>query len=454
MKNLQEILEPHPLTSLSGWFFDGENFPKPTRATFTLEQGIITDIRELAEISALQIPEDVLILPGGIDLHVHGRDAYDVLPGDEGDQSYKEDSYTLSLALAQGGATYAMCMLNFKKIIETQEQYDAQLRWMNSEQSHRKKPIMSLGAYVPIRPGSKPQVKNAWFKLFWKTFGGTNFETDEQVRETLRDYTDCRVKAHLETIAGMIDCPALPHHLQRPKEAAINATRMFLECAEIYSFIPDCAHIGTAEEVKIIKQYRQYRERGGVYRKATYEVTPQSLTLNHSTFEAATGLPVRWGQQNPPLRSYAEQQEFIREVDDAAVYASDHAPHTIQENEKGISGMPQASTDGQVYLENVSQGHSSLGSFVRRRSANPGKLLEQQFGLKMGQFNTGYDAAFTLVSLGKPSRIRDIDVLSKCGWTPYNNWQFSNTIEGVIVNGMLYTQAALQKLRQNVPCMN
>ena len=444
MKNLQEILEPTPLRSIHAWIFDGDFYQRPEKRTITIEYGKIAKIGVNNETDSVEMPEDVMVMPGGINLHVHGRDAYYILSGMKGDQSYKEDSYTLSLALAQGGATYAMCMLNFNQIVETEEQFAGQINWMNNELPHRKKPIMNLGAYVPIRPGSKPQVKDAWFKLFWKTFGGTNFESDEEVRETLRNYTDCRVKAHLETINDMIDCLALPHHMRRPKEAAINATSMFLECAGIYGFIPDCAHIGTAEEIRMIKQYRK---REGIYSKTTYEVTPQSLALDHSTFEKMTGLPARWGQQNPPLRSYAERQELIREVDDTAIYASDHAPHTIQEKEQGISGMPQASTDGQVYLEQVSLGNSSLSSFVRRRSGNPGRLLERDFGLKMGRLDVGYDASFTLVTLGKTSQIRHADVLSKCAWTPYDKWNFSNTIEGVIVQGTLYTQEALKRLR-------
>lgn len=437
------MLEPTPIPQIRGWFFDGDRFKIPTKKTLKIENGTIAGYSDENYSGTIEIPENVLILPGGINLHVHGRDAYNILPGMQGDQSYKEDSYTLSLALAQGGATYAMCMLNFNQIVETQEQFDAQIRWMNSEQSHRKKPIMDLGAYVPIRPGSKPQVKDAWYKLFWNTFGGTNFETDEQVCETLRSYQGCRVKAHLETIADMIACSALPHHFRRPKEAAINATRVFLQCAEEYQFTPDCAHIGTAEEIRMIKEYRL---KGTDHARTTYEVTPQSFALDHSTFEKVTNLPARWGQQNPPLRSYAERQEFIREVDDSVIYASDHASHTPHEKEDGVSGMPQASTDGQVYLEQVSLGYSSLASFVKRRSLNPGAVLERQFGYKMGRIKEGYDASFTFVSLGKPSRIRHADVLSKCAWTPYDSWTFSNTIEGVIVKGMLYTQAALQEL--------
>lgn len=449
MVSLHEIVEPLPLRHFTTWLFDGERYTRPTKATVHIEDGRIADIREQSEQSDLEMPDETITLLGGVSMHEHGRDAFGVFPGMPGDQSYKEDSYTLSLALAQGGATFGMCMLNFEQIVENKSEYVVQLDWMNTKLTYREKPIMKLDAYIPIRPGSKPSVgsKNTMFKLFWNTFGGANFPSDEDVRETLRNYADCYVKAHCESIDGIIDVPGYPHHYKRPKEAAINATRLFLACAQDYNFIPEVAHLGTAEELCIIKAFNAFRER----RVARYEITPQSLALDHSTFESATGLKMIWGQQNPPLRSYADRQELIKEIDDDAIYGPDHAPHKDFEKLKGMSGMPQASTAGQIYLEEVTLGHDTLRSFVRKRSLNGAQILEDRLGYKMGKLEKGYDASFTLVTLGRPSRIRDENVLSKCAWTPYKNWTFSNTIEGVIVNGTLYTQAALQKLRPKIP---
>ncbi len=448
--SLDSLTEILPLTKISGWFFDGVTFTQPTRATLALENGIIAHISTGAEPGAFALPEHVLCLPGGINLHVHGRDALDVLPGMPGDQSHKEDSYTLSLALAQGGTTFAMCMLNFNKRIQTPEEYAAQRRWMSTELPHRKKPIMDLDAYITILPDSEPLIDDAWFKLLWDTFSAAKFQDDGHVRETLRAYTGRRVKVHGETMKGILSCPALPHHERRPKQAAINATRMMLECAQEYRFNLDMAHIGTAEEIRLINAFNQEMHERGVPIRATYEITPQVLMLDVSTFEKVTGYPLRWSQQNPPLRTYADRMRLLATIGQDAIYASDHAPHTEKENENGISGMPQASTEGQAYLEQLSLGYETLETFVQKRSLNPGKLLEER-GYKMGWLQSDYDASFTLVSLGKPSRIMNADVLSKCAWTPYQNITFSNTIEGVVIKGMLYTQAALQKLRPPGP---
>lgn len=438
---LEDIDEPIQLKAFEGMLYDAVKYRYS-------KHGVIIDDEKIAQINderdgseKIIIPDRMFVLPGRIDMHVHGREVFGIKPGEKGDQTCKEDSRTLSLALAQGGATHGVCMPNLGKFIENQEDYDAQLDYINSTNEFRKKPIMPLSMYVLVRPDSRPQVERAIFKLMWNTFGPTNFEKDEDVPRTLRNYTGEFVTAHCETISGMVNNKTLPHHEQRPTKAAIDAVKIFLDAAERYHFHAHVAHISSAEEVRLVTEYK----RRGV--SVSCEVTPQSITLNHNTFERETGLPLIWLQQNPPVRNYDEMIALREQIGNIDVFATDHAPHTFAECEKGISGKVQAPTAGQVYLEHVTSGKMKLSSFVEKSSINPGRILEERLGLKMGRMLPGYDASFTIVSLGKESRIRNEDVLSKPGYTPYNNFTFSNTIEGVIINGTLYTQKALQKLR-------
>lgn len=447
--NINEINEPLKLQGIRGIIYDGFKYLHPLKKTILFQDGQIkefNDDRGLEDV--LDLPDDVLILPGGIDLHVHGRDVFDIFPGEQGDQTYKEDSYTLSLALAQGGTTHAMCMPNLCKKIITLDDYQKQLFWINNELSHRKKPIIPLSMYALIEPGSSPLIDNAMYKLLWNTFGPTNFPNDEEVKITLMNYgrksgSEKRrwVTAHCETIADMVKDKNIPHHMQRPKMAAINAVRIFLEAAREYDFHAHVAHISSTEEVDIVMEYKSK----GV--STSCEVTPQSLTIDYEIFEKVTGLPLVWGQQNPPLRSYTDRLALILKQNYIDIYVSDHAPHTTDENETGISGMPQASTEGQLYLEQLTQGNITLQDFVWKRSITPGSILEKELGLKKGKLEKGYEASLTLITLGKKSRFNNCEILSRCGWTPYENFNFSNTIEGVVVEGVLYSQSALQKLR-------
>ena len=444
MLNLQKITEPIPLNNLQGRFFDGRIFSSPLERKLSIKRGQIEGFKDPESKSDLIVPSKTLIIPGGIDLHVHGREVYDILPDKEGDQTYKEDSYTLSLALAHGGATTAMCMPNLANNVCSEDEYKKQLAWINNEQPHRKKPISELLMYTLIKPGSEPQVPQAMYKLMWNTFGPTNFNSDEEVRETLKKYEDCWVTAHCETISGMVQGEGLAHHEQRPKQAAIDAVRLFLDCAKKYRFHPHIAHISSAEEVELVKEAR----RRGV--PATCEITPQATMLAHDTFTAKTGFPTIMCQQNPPLRSEAERQELLSQIKDIDIFATDHAPHTYEEKMRGMSGMPQADSAGQVYLELVSEDIISLRRYIEMRSEIPGNILHEHQSIRGGKFKPLYDASFTLVTLGKPSNITRGDVLSKCRWTPYNEIEFRNTIEGVVIKGTLYTAATLKKLKESV----
>lgn len=446
--------DPLQINSIRGLVYDGRRFSKPTLAAIIIEDGKIVDIRESENVADLIIPEPTLILPGRINMHVHGRDVFGILPGEEGDQTKKEDSYTLSLALAHGGATHAVCMPNLARLIDNRAAYERQLEWINSKLPHREKPIMDLSMYALVRPESRPFGFDVLYKILWATFkaiDGTNFESDEQVIETSRNYKGHWLTAHSETIAGILADESLPHHIRRTDQAAIDAVKIMLQCAQDFKFHYHDAHISTPEEWILIKEAR----RRGV--SASAEITGQSTRLAYDDFEKMTGLPIIWGQQNPPLRHSEARARMQREVlPEVEVLASDHAPHLPGEKEKGVSGMPQADTDGVVYLESVTEGHLSPAQYVEKGSHNPGKILEKKLGIKKGQLKPGYDADMTLVTLGRPSQIRNEDVLSKCGWTPYHNIRWSNTIEGVVIGGrgrggtFVYTPEVLRNLRQAV----
>jgi len=456
LEELRKIDEPISLEGVAGKTFNGINLNHNFVSIPITQGGKQLEVDSDIFGDFLLLPNESLILPGNLNMHVHGRDCYDIYPGDEGSQLHKEDSFTLSLALAQGGAIYGQCQPNLGNDVCDGEQYERQLKWINSAQSFRPQPIMDLGQYVLIKKGTRPipgLEGRVMYKLMWNTFGPANLDSDDEVEDVLQHYGQQSpdqplnwITVHCETIADIVADASLPWHEQRPREGCINATRKILELAKKYHFHAHIAHVPTPEEVERIKEYNQKNNKYGLY--ATCEVTPQSLFLNHEEFENITGLPIKWSQQNPALGTQASMQGLQGHAAQGNIdwYAGDHAPHIKEEKEAGMSGMPQASTEGQVGLELVTRKVITLADYVRMRCTNPGKVVEKYLGLKMGRIEVGYDASFTLVSMDQPSQITDEFVLSKCGWTPYTNITFSNTIEGVIVKGKLYTQAALQKI--------
>jgi len=440
--NLDDIDEPLPLPLFQGRLFDGKVFNGIGNFIVDIYNGGIKKIiRSEKNDGILEFPESMLILPGGIYFHCHGREVFDILPEEEGDQTYKEDSYSLSLALAQGGATHGVCMPNLSRFIEDEESYAKQLEWINSKHNHRRKPIMPLSMYALIRPNSHPRIKKAIWKVLWNTFGPTNFDNDEQVIPTLENYIGQFKTVHCETISGIVKDNKLPWHEQRPKKAGLDAVKMMCDFSLKYNSRVNIAHISSWEEMDMVNTYKA---RGA---PLSFELTPQAITLNYDTFESQTGYPIVYLRQNPPIRDINNMLEMRKRMKKTDILAGDHAPHTINEKENGISGMPQASTEGQLYLERVSTRDISLKDYIEKRCHTPGKILEDNLGQKVGRIKEGYEASFAIVSMGKTSRIRNNEVLSKCAWTPYNKYLFLNTIEGVVIRGVLYTQKALQKLK-------
>jgi dihydroorotase len=106
------------------------------------------------------------------------------------------------------------------------------------------------------------------------------------------------------------------------------------------------------------------------------------------------------------------------------IMATDHAPHLREEKEPGWkdgwkahTGTPSEQFYLSLLLTDVSAGKLSYERLADATATRPAKL----FGLypRKGALRVGADADIVLVDPAERRTIRDEDVLSKCGWTPY-----------------------------------
>lgn len=103
--------------------------------------------------------------------------------------------------------------------------------------------------------------------------------------------------------------------------------------------------------------------------------------------------------------------------------STDHAPHLREEKEPGWTdgwkahtGTPSAQFYLSLFLDAAAAGRIPLERVVDATSATPARV----FGLgAKGRLEIGADADIAVVDLDSEYEIRDEDVLSKCGWTPY-----------------------------------
>ncbi len=107
------------------------------------------------------------------------------------------------------------------------------------------------------------------------------------------------------------------------------------------------------------------------------------------------------------------------------ICSSDHAPHTRDEKDIGWTRMwsCHTGTPGIQYyypllLDAAAKGQISLDRVVDAVAGRPSRV----FGLaaSKGQLVPGLDADFVLADLDAGWTITDAEVLSRCGWTPYN----------------------------------
>ena len=141
---------------------------------------------------------------------------------------------------------------------------------------------------------------------------------------------------------------------------------------------------------------------------------------------------------NPPLRQVSLRSIVVcskNNINDTI--GSDHAPHLkVNKGEypKSPSGMPGVQTLMPVMLNHVNEGRLSLNQLINLVCENPAKI----FGIQnKGFINEGYDADFTIVDMNKIIVIKNENMENKCGWSPFNGFEFKGTPMATIIAGKI-----------------
>ena len=216
------------------------------------------------------------------------------------------------------------------------------------------------------------------------------------------------------------------HPVWRSEECAISSTRRIVKIAKRYNKKAHILHVTTKQEIDFLSQHK-----GNI----TFEITPQHLTIYAPDCYDKLGT---YAQMNPPIRDkshydklwYAVKNNFNDTI------GSDHAPHLKVNKDKEYpnspSGMPGVQTLMPVMLNHVNDGKLSLNQLINLVCENPIKI----FGIKnKGFIKKGYDADFTIVDMNKKIKIQNINIESKCGWSPFDGVEFKGTPVMTIIRG-------------------
>ena len=216
------------------------------------------------------------------------------------------------------------------------------------------------------------------------------------------------------------------HPVWRNEEVAISSTRKIVKIAKRLNKKAHILHVTTKDEVDFLSQ-----NKGNI----TFEITPQHLTMYAPDCYDKLG---SYAQMNPPIRdkSHYDRLWYAIRNDYNDTIGSDHAPHLKINKEKQYpdspSGMPGVQTILPVMLNHMNDGKIKLNQIVKFLCENPVKI----FGIKnKGYIKKDFDADFTIVDLNKVIEIKNENIESKCGWSPFNGYKFKGTPIYTIIRG-------------------
>lgn len=377
------------------------------------------------------------LLPGMIDDQVHFRE-----PGLE----YKADMAVESGAAVAGGLTSFMDMPNTTPptldaaALEDKYARAAGRVWGN------------YGFYLGTSTGNLEHIQRLdprtapGVKVFMGASTGNMLVDDPEVLNAVfRDVptpiiTHCEDTPMIEAATAEYkakygdDIPAECHPDIRSREACIKSTRLAIELARRHGTRLHVLHISTADELALFERGPLVRADGS-RKQITAETCIHFLRFDRSDY-AALGHLIKC---NPAIKDPADREALIRAVaeDVIDVLATDHAPHLLEEKQNPYtsapSGLPLVQYALNAALELVHEGHLTTAQVVQKFAHAPAQLFDVK---ERGFLREGYAADLVLID-DTPLTVKRQDVLSKCGWSPFEGRTFHSRIAATWVNGKL-----------------
>ncbi|KAJ8725618.1 hypothetical protein PYW08_003801 [Mythimna loreyi] len=319
---------------------------------------------------------NIIKLPGFIDVHVHVRE-----PG----ATYKEDFASCTAAALAGGITMICAMPNTNPPVIDRASYD----------------------YASALAGVSARCDYALFM----GASSSNFDTVSEVAPQA-----AALKMYLNQTFSTLtldDMTIWQKHLQNwPKKMPVCAhaerekTGAVILMASLLDRPIHICHVARKEEILIIKSAK---ERG---LKVTCEVCPHHLFLSTSDID---DIGQGRAEVRPVLFSPEDQAELWKNIDIIDVFATDHAPHSVQEknSEKPPPGFPGLETILPLLLNAVHEGRLTLEDLINKFHRNPRKI----FNLPE-QPNT-----YVEVDMDYEWTIPQAMEFSKSKWTPFAGMQ-------------------------------
>ena len=373
-----------------------------------------------------------VVMPGMIDDQVHFRE-----PGLE----YKADLYTESRAAVAGGITSFMEMPNTRPPAVTLEAVADKMARAAARS------VANYSFYLGATNDNLEVIKQftkdhgCGIKVFMGASTGNMLVDDPETLDAIFREARTLVITHCEdtpTIdrnlaaekARGVPLDATRHPYIRSTEACVKSTKLAMELARRHDTRLHILHVSTGAETDLFEK-KPLREK-----RITAETCVHFLHFDSRDYPRLGNLI----KCNPAVKFPDDRDRIIAALVDGRldVLATDHAPHTWDEKqqpyEQAPSGLPLVQHCLQAALERVHDGAFSLELLIERACHAPAIL----FGVKeRGWLREGYWADLACIDMNAQQLVRREDVLSKCGWSPFDGHTFRSRIDATWVNGHL-----------------
>lgn len=343
----------------------------------------------------------LVLMPAFVDLHAHFRD-----PG----FVEKEDLETGARAALAGGYAAVNLMANTDPICDNADVYRCVME--KSETLG----LIHVEQVVAITKGFDGATLNHWDELpervRFLSDDGKGIQSNAVMYRVMKKAAERNLGLMLHE-----EEPALSPVDYRVAEDLMTLRDVYL--AEYTGCRVHFSHVSTAASINAVRSGK----RNGA--DITCEVTPHHLSMKDTDYRV-----------NPPIRTERDVAALIDAVLDGTVdaIATDHAPHTDEDKEKGAPGMIGLETAFSTCYETLVQpGIISLQRLVELMSSNPARIL----GLNKGYLKEGMDGDAVLIDLKSKRIVTKESLCSKSANTPLLGKTLPTVVVGTIRAGKI-----------------